>query len=116
MSGYLKGSLLGIPQTLEQKGTCNFQDRHRIPQLVRRSQASGYESCLSGETPQHRQRRWEDEEGKVEPELDLCPGPVLLRAVPTTPSQSPPPERFVPTLPEPLGADEAECARHEQAV
>lgn len=27
----------------------------------------------------------EDEEGKVEPELDLCPGPVLLRAAATLP-------------------------------
>lgn len=34
MSGYLKGSLLGIPQTLEQKGTCDFQDRHRIHPTV----------------------------------------------------------------------------------
>lgn len=54
------------------------------PKTARSSQADGYESC-AWENPASIGSAAEGEEGKVEPELDLCPGPVLLRAAATLP-------------------------------
>lgn len=61
----------------------------------------------------------EGEEGKVEPELDLCPGPVLLRAAATQPPRLKlkPASQNALSGPRGTARGRGDCVRgHEQAA